>query len=373
MKITDVRALTLSCPLSKKLGGAFRNQRGSWRREMLLIRVETDDGLVGWGESFALPSVGSVIVSKVLRPLVIGKDPLDHEALWESMYFGLGYGGVKGVMVEALSGVDIALWDIRGKQQSRSVSELLAAAIGTSTIRARVDCYAAGLFYEPLVDLLDEARGYVEKGFRAIKMKVGLGLDEDLARVAAVRKAIGDDTTLRVDANCGYDVSDAQSLEQRMRAFNVDWLEEPVIVEDLHGYRMLKENSEIRIAGGEGEYTRWGFRELLSVVDVAQPDVIRCGGLTEMVRILQMAAQRKVPIAPHQWAGAVCQAATLHISAVAPTFETFEYDGTPNALRESLTREPFDCRDGTVAVPKSPGLGIELDDDALARYLVAVS
>lgn len=373
MTITNLHSLTLSSPLPRKLGGAFRNQSGWWRRDTLLIRVESDEGLVGWGESFAIPEVGSVIVSKVLKPLVIGRDPLDYEGLWERMYFGLGYGGVKGVMVEALSGVDMALWDLRGKHQEKSVGELLSAALGGVSLRPRVACYATGLYYEPLDDLLAEARSYVEQGFTAMKMKIGLGIDEDLQRVAAVRQAVGSAVSLKVDANCGYDVNDAQELEQRLREFNIDWFEEPVIVEDLHGYRMLKDNSEVRIAGGEGEYTRWGFRELLPVVDVAQPDVARCGGLTEAVRILQMAAQRQVPIAPHAWSGAVCLAASLHLAAVAPTFEIFEYDRTPHPLREALTKEPFDYRDGTLAVPSGPGLGIELDDEALARYLVAVS
>lgn len=381
MRITDVRSFTLSCALPRKLGGAFRHPAGWTRRETLLVRIETDAGLVGWGESFALPAAGGPIIRQILAPLLLGEEVPGSAvvstappgvALWERLYFGLGYGGVKGTMVEALSGVDLALWDLRGKAEGRSASALLAEALGTETVRSRVACYATGLYYEPLDDLLAEARSYVDQGFRDMKMKIGLGLEEDLARVAAVRRAIGSEVRLKVDANCGFDLDTVREMEHRLREYEIDWLEEPLIVEDIQGYRSLREGAGIRIAAGEGEYTRWGFRELLPVVDVAQPDVIRAGGLTETAGILRMAAEQKVPIAPHAWSGALCLAASLHVAAVAPTFEVLEYDRTPNPLRDALVREPFDYSEGTVAVPQGPGLGVEPDPEAVLRYVTAV-
>jgi D-galactarolactone cycloisomerase len=278
-------------------------------------------------------------------------------------------------MVETLSGVDIALWDLRGKQEERSVSHLLADALGIapSAIRTQIPCYATGLFYEPLPELLAEARSYVDQGFRAIKMKIGLGLEEDLARVRAVREAIGPDIVLKVDANCAYDLAGARRMDERLREFDIDWFEEPLRVEDLEGYVALSDANQIRIATGEGAYLRWGFAELLPFIDVAQPDVIRAGGLSELVHIMRQARDAGVSVSPHAWAGAVCLAASIHLSAVAPTFETFEYDRTPNPLREQLTREPFRCENGVLDVPTSPGLGIDLDSEAVVRYVVAVT
>lgn len=374
MKITDVRAYTLACRLPRKMGGAFRNPGGWDSRQALLVRVETDTGLVGWGESFAFPSVGSAIVRDVLRPMLIGQDPLQGEPLWDRLYFGLGYGGVKGAMVEALSGVDIALWDLKGKFLGKSVSQLLAEDLDVPAqrIRHRVDCYATGLYYEPLADLLSEARAYLDEGFRALKMKIGLGEDEDLRRVRTLREAIGADVNFKVDANCAYTLAAAREMERRLRPFDIDWFEEPLRVEDLVGYEALKQEREVRIASGEGEYCRWGFDALMPLVDVAQPDVARCGGLTEMVRIVRRAAELGCPIAPHAWTGAVCLAASLHVAAVAPTFEIFEYDRTPSPLRDALTREPFHYSDSTLSVPQGPGLGIDLDVDVLLRHTTAV-
>jgi len=357
------------------MGGAFRNPGGWDTRQAHLIRIETDSGHVGWGESFAFPSVGAVAVRDVLRPLLLGQDPSGGAALWDRLYFGLGYGGVKGSLVEALSGVDVALWDLRGRILGRSVSELLAEELGLpdSDRRRRVPCYATGLYYEPLPELLAEARGYVDQGFSAMKMKTGLGLEEDLARVRAVREAIGPDITLKVDSNCAHTLPVAVTMEERLREYGVDWFEEPLRVEDLTGYAALHTARRVRIAAGEGEYCRWGFAALLPHVDVAQPDVARCGGLTEMVEILKLAREQNRAIAPHAWTAAVCLAASLHVAAVAPTFEILEYDRTPSPIRDALTRTPFHCEAGILTVPEGPGLGIELDLDELLRYTTSVT
>lgn len=370
MKITDVRALWLSAPLDKPLGGSSRKK--IWfNRQAVLVEVHTDEGIVGIGEAFTIPEVALVAISQFYKPMLLGENPLDIERLWEKMYFGAGYSGVKGVMVEALSGIDIALWDIRGKAEGQPVWQLLPSSLHPFT-PSPLHAYAAGGFWSPLAETIAELTGYVERGFDGVKMKVGLGIEEDARRVAAVREAIGDHVKLMLDANCGYTAEQAIELGKRVEECNVYWLEEPVIVEDWDGYRKVRESLNVKIAGGEGEYTRWGFRELMGrgCVDVAQPDTMRCGGLSESVKIAQIAAQHHVAYAPHVFCSVVGLAASLHIAAVAPTFEIFEFDMTPNPLRTHLAKTPIEAQAGRVQVPHGAGLGIELDNDALARYAV---
>ncbi|MCS6859767.1 MAG: mandelate racemase/muconate lactonizing enzyme family protein [Abditibacteriales bacterium] len=371
MRITDVRALWLSAPLEQPIGGSSRKK--TWfNRQAVLVEVHTDEDLVGIGEVFTtVPEVALVAVSKFYQPLLLGENPLDIERLWEKMYFGAGYSGVKGVMIEALSGIDIALWDLRGKVENRPVWQLLPSS-SRPLSPAPLPAYAAGGFWAPLADTLAEITGYVAHGFASVKMKVGLGIEEDGQRIAAVRQTIGNDVKLMIDANCGYTADQAIALGKRVEEHNVYWFEEPVLVEDWDGYKKVRESLSMKIAGGEGEYTRWGFRELIGrgCVDIAQPDVMRCGGLTESVKIAQIAAQHNVAYAPHVFCSIVGLAASLHLAAVAPSFEIFEFDMTPNPLRTHLAKTPIEVKDSRVSVPNGAGLGIELDDDALARYMV---
>jgi D-galactarolactone cycloisomerase len=285
---------------------------------------------------------------------------------------GAGYSGVKGVMVEALSGIDIALWDLRGRAEGKPVWQLLTPASRPPRLPASLPAYAAGGFWAPIKETLAELTGYVERGFNGVKMKVGLGIEEDAQRVAAVRKAIGNDVKLMLDANCGYTAEQSIDLGQRVEEQNVYWFEEPVIVEDLDGYQKVRESLNVKIAGGEGEYTRWGFRELIGrgCVDIAQPDTMRCGGLTESLKIAQIAAQHKTAYAPHVFCSVVGLTASLHLAAVAPTFHIFEFDCTPNPLRTHLATTAIEAKDSRVTVPDAPGLGIQLDEESLARYAV---
>jgi L-alanine-DL-glutamate epimerase-like enolase superfamily enzyme len=375
VKITDVRALWLSAPLDKPIGGSSRKK--IWfNRQAVLVEVHTDEGSVGIGEAFTVPDIALVAISKFFKPMLLGENPLDIERLWEKMYFGAGYSGNKGVMVEALSGINIALWDLRGKVEGKPVYELLRSLspchLATLSPCQSLEAYAAGGFWSPLEETLAELTGYVERGFNGVKMKVGLGIEEDTRRVAAVRKAIGDNVKLMMDANCGYSVEQAIDLGKRVEEQNVYWFEEPVIVEDWDGYQKVRDSLSMKIAGGEGEYTRWGFRELIGrgCVDVAQPDTMRCGGLSESIKIAQIAAEHNTAYAPHVFCSVVGLAASLHVAAVAPTFHIFEFDCTPNPLRTHLAKTPIPVKDSRVTVPNGAGLGIELDEESLARYTV---
>ncbi len=382
MRITSLQAYPLRCALADPFA---YSQKWVTHRTALLVKVVTDEGLTGWGEIFchdAWPAAAA-LVDRVFAPLVVGQDPLNVSVIWETLYAWSRDYGQKGLTTSAISGIDIALWDILGKAAGLPVSTLLGGRF-----RERVDCYATGLYrteaslQSPDV-LAQEAAGYVEQGFRAVKMKVGFGHSRDVESVEAVRCAIGADVDLMVDANHAYDAIGAIRLGRAIAPHRISWFEEPVVPENLDGYAAVRQALDIPIAGGEAEFTRYGFRDLISrgCVDIAQPDVCVCGGLSEGIKISSMARTWGVRCLPHVWGTGVAIAAALHLLAALPNTPSslsagtpmyLELDRTENALREHVvsTRLPV-APDGTMAVPSGPGLGIEIDEDALAHYAVS--
>lgn len=377
MKITDVEVIVLRHPLSRPFGFS---QWWFEARTCCLVRVATDAGLVGWGECYGPPEPIKAVIDAVYAPLILrGADPFDNEVLWERMYNRMRDYGQKGVAVAAIAGVDIALWDLKGKAVGLPVCKLLGGVF-----RDRVQAYATGMYFTETDDLpaalAAEAAGYVAQGFRAVKLKVGLGLAADRANVRAVRAAIGDDVTLLADANHAYDPKEAIRLGRVLEEHGVYWFEEPVPPEDIAGYVEVKAALDLAVAGGESEYTRWGFRELLGrrAVDIVQPDTCGAGGLTECKRIMALAAAHGIQYTPHVWGSAVGLAASLHLAATVPdnppslhpTPLLFELDRTENYFREQLALTPIVQRAGVIAVPTGPGLGIEIDQHVLERYRV---
>jgi D-galactarolactone cycloisomerase len=287
MKITDVEVIVLRHPLSRPFGFS---QWWFEARTCCLVRVATDAGLVGWGECYGPPEPIKAVIDAVYAPLILrGADPFDNEVLWERMYNRMRDYGQKGVAVAAIAGVDIALWDLKGKAVGLPVCKLLGGVF-----RDRVQAYATGMYFTETDDLpaalAAEAAGYVAQGFRAVKLKVGLGLAADRANVRAVRAATGDGVTLMADANHAYDPKEAIRLGRVLEEHGVYWFEEPVPPEDIAGYIEVKAALDLAVAGGESEYTRWGFRELLGrrAVDIVQPDTCGAGGLTECKRIMAL-------------------------------------------------------------------------------------
>ena len=365
MKITDVKYHRLRYPVTEKFGNSF-----AWitERSSILVEISTDAGIAGWGQG-----TGSLGESDIQRH-VIGKDPFDCEVIWNALN---NSGSLRNV--GATSGVDIALWDIMGKALDVPVYRLLGGAF-----RDRIPCYASGLFRKDRPDntqaLMDEARGYVDQGFPAMKMKVGLGKAYDEQNVAAVRKAIGDDILLCVDANLAYDVGTAIDVGRSMEAYDLFWFEEPISRDDVAGYVEIKRALGMRIAGCEGLQGRWAFREFIQrrAVDIVQPDIAIVGGFTEARKVVAMASANYIPVMPHMWGAVVGLAATLHWQAsmpdasgsVNPVPSFFECDMTENGLRTALSKEPVLPVDGYLAVPQGPGLGIEIDRDVLERYSV---
>jgi D-galactarolactone cycloisomerase len=379
VKITGIRTYVLQAMLGQR--GFGWSQRVTDRRQTALCVVSTDEGVEGVGEAFYFggpAAIVAAVMDDAFGPLLLGSDPFDTSVTWDRLYNWTRDQGQKGVTISALSAIDIALWDIKGKALGLPVHKLLGGAY-----RTRARAYATGL-YEPqrvpsIPDaLVEEAQGYKAAGFTGMKLKVGYGLTTDLAYVRAIRKAIGDDLHLMVDANHAYNASEATQLARAIEPYDITWFEEPVPPEDLDGYVEVRRNSRIRIAGGECEYTRYGFRELINrrAVDILQPDLCACGGFSEMMKILAMASAANLAVMPHVWGTNVGLAAGLQLFAALPHFPErrfaaepfFEYDRSFHPLRDGVTVEQFVMKDGSLDIPDRPGLGITLDMEFVRRH-----
>jgi D-galactarolactone cycloisomerase len=264
-----------------------------------------------------------------------------------------------------MSGVDIALWDILGKVRGLPLYELLGGKR-----RDKVPVYATALYPEEPLKVASRARAFVEQGFHGVKIKVGFDLAQDIEIVRAVRQEVGKDFVVMTDANQGYNVEVALRAWEGFAEFGVFWLEEPLFVEDIEGHARLREQGKIPIAVGENLQTRYAFENFVvrRAVDFLQPDVARAGGITEVLKIAGLAAARKVPISFHTWGDAVALAASVHLSAAIPESMVMELDYTYNPLRAELLREPFELRNGYLYPPDGPGLGIEVNPEALQRF-----
>ena len=373
MKIAQIEAIVVEQQLDRPF---YFSQFEFQARQVCLVKAVADDGTYGWGEGYGPAAVVKAGV-EFLAPLALGEDPLRVEAIWSKMHLrALDYAR-RGVLVAAISAIDIALWDLRGKLLGQPVSALLGGRR-----REEVRVYATGLYFTESEDqvgaLVAEAQRYAAQGFSAIKMKVGLGVETDLRHVRAVRQAIGADIELMVDANHAYSLSEAVSLARQIEPLDISFFEEPLSPEDYDGYRELRQRTSIPIAGGECEYLLAGFRQLLSMrcVDIAQPDICAAGGLTEVKRIAALASAFQTNIIPHSWGTGIAFAAGLHlVSTLDPLpgrlrmpAAMLEMDRSENALRDTLTRPRFNQANGNVAVPTAPGLGVDVDPIYLARY-----
>lgn len=376
MRIESVQAIPLLATLEQpqRTGVASYSKLG-----VALVEVRTDTGILGYGECLARysPRIWAAIVDDLLAPLVVGADPYDTERLWTRMFRELRSfsGHSRGMLIEAIAGIDTALWDIKG----RATGLPLYALLGGAT-RTRLDAYASSIMQQDLSAMEAEAAALVERGFRAIKIKVGVGVGQDAKTVGVIRRVVGDRIDLMLDANGAYHAAEAIDLANRVQEFRIRWFEEPVVADDLEGYERIRAATTIPLAGGEAEFTRFGVRDLLArkVLDVIQPDVARSGGVSETKKIADLASAHHVAYAPHVgFSGAVCVAATLHLAAAATNFLTYECIHTANPLRERLALRPVGGPDqlteGQIPIPPGPGLGIDLDPDVIRRYRVTTS
>jgi D-galactarolactone cycloisomerase len=379
MKIVDLKIHVLKSPLAEPF--AF-SQGWVRQRSATLVEVSTDDGLVGWGEAFTQglepPQIGAAVIEHALKPLVVGEDPLDTEVLWHRMYQRTRDFGRKGSVVSGISAVDTALWDIAGQFHGLPIHKLLGGAF-----RQRVQPYATG-FYRlrgpgEAARLAEEALRHFGNGFTQMKVKLGFGVEDDIACMNAVGKALqGKPVRLMIDTNHAYGRSEALRLGHALADFDLRWYEEPVVPEDLQSYAELRRRLPMAIAGGENEHTLYGFQEFLGAgcVDVAQPDISSCGGLSGGRHILALAQAHGVQVNPHVWGSAIAQAAALQFIAAVPVAHhslfaqepVLEYDQSSHPFRQRLVTRPMQMVDGWVAVPDGPGLGVEVDRSVLAEF-----
>ncbi|MCC6231194.1 MAG: mandelate racemase/muconate lactonizing enzyme family protein [Verrucomicrobiales bacterium] len=381
MKITQVEAFVLESPYENQPPTGADEAHGV--KHCLLLKVTTDEGLVGWSDVETAPHIAASVVDappsgvgmfEGLRSLVVGEDPFEVERLWDKVYRGTSYFGRRGVAMQVLSGFDIACHDLMGKAIGRPVHKLLGGAR-----RNRVRAYASTLFRSTPDAMRRAAAFYRARGFTAVKFGWGVfGRDrrQDVALVAAAREVLGPDIALLVDPGWMVDRSaqDAIELCRALEPYDIFWLEDFLHPECLEGYAKVKAAGvRTRLAAGEQEATAWGFRELIrrGGIDVVQPDLTRCGGFTQARRIAWEAEHAGVDVCPHAWLTDLLTAASLHFNAVLPRALFLEYNVCENPMLREVIRNPVTLDpDGFIPVPQGPGLGIEIDETAVRRFCV---
>ena len=374
MQITDVEAVVLR-------QAALNEGIADGSQDDLVILISTDEGITGIGEVDSAPEAvqalvhqrGSHAVATGLRDALIGEDPLDVERLWDRMYRSVIYVGRRGIAIHAISGIDIALWDLKGKALGRPVCELLG-----TPVRDRVRAYASMLMPDTPEETAERVAVLRDQGFTAIKLGWGpLGRDagHDVKLAAAAKEAGGAGTEIMIDAGLGYvaDATTAIRVARELEELGIYWLEEPFEPDEYEAYAELADSVDIPVAAGEQDVTRWGFRELIERghVDLVQPDVTRCGGITETLRIAELAREHGVPTVPHAWKSGIIKAASLHVNAVLPDALFQEYCVADTEINTRLTQQrlPLEA-DGCVAIPTAPGLGVDLDPDVFESLRV---
>ena len=358
LKITDVETWVLNC-------------------DSLFVVVRTDQGITGYGESSPM-NVRAIasLVNEALKPRVLGQDALERERLWEDMFFSTYKLGVMGVQPEALAGIDIALWDIFGKVTGQSLWQLFG---GRRRDRVRVYASIGGGAEATPADMARRAAKAVAEGHTMVKLRMDWGARRtdanpahDWAVASEVRKAIGDKVELGFDPNNGFSVSTAIRLGRRFQdELGLVHYEEPVAQYDYAGLAQVVAALDVPVAAGEHEYTRWQFRDLITQahVDILQPDLVKCAGITEGLRIAALASTYNRMLVPHQTQPAIGTAANLHFTACFTREERAqEYDINPKrAILNRVIHPPLEQKNGYLAVPDGPGLGIEVDEAELRK------
>src|SRR6266853_1305221 len=356
MKIVDIRTTPLSYRCEPPYGSAGGMQA---RRGGLLVEIETDERVIGIGEAGVGGGATQSVIEKQLAPMLISEDPLLIEGLWQKMFARTRQFGRRGIVMNAISGIDIALWDIAGKSANLPLYRLLGG------YRDRVEAYASGGFYQEgksIDDLAGEAEGYRARGFKGMKMKVGRNPstqthlrhlvdhaelcqtepEEDIARVAAVRRALGPQAKLMADVNCAWSPSFAIEMGRALEPYKLYWIEEPVATDDIDGSARVADALATPIAGYETEIGLYGFRELITrgAVDIVQPDIAWTGGFSECRRIAALAQAHHLMISPHAFASAITLASPLLFTPSTPRGLVLNFDQTPTGWRDVLRKEP---------------------------------
>ena len=379
IKIIDVKVHVIKSSL--EIPFAF-SQGWVNQRSATLVEIKTNSGLVGWGEAFCQglepPEISAAVIENALKPILLDQSPLNIEVLWYKMYNSTRDYGRKGSVVSGISAVDIALWDIAGKYYDQPVYQLLGGAF-----RTKIKPYATG-FYRikgkgEASRLADEALSHFENGFDHMKVKLGFGIDDNLKCMERIGHALKNkNVTLMIDTNHAYGRSEALTLGKNLQSYKLRWYEEPVVPEDIKGYAELRSKLDIPIAGGENEHTLFGFKSLFenNAIDIAQPDIGSCGGITGAKHIINLAQSFGVEVNPHVWGSAIAQAASIQVIASIPEthFSIFtrqpilEYDQSSHPFRRKLLSKPIELVNGMINIPDDKGLGIEVNLETIKKY-----
>jgi galactonate dehydratase len=361
-------------PLTASLQAGTRTSQGDYGAvSIVLVEVRSADGLVGHGECLARfgARVYALFINEVLAPRLVGQSAFDIRRHWQQMRASLS-GRAGGMLIEAIAGVDIALWDLVGKAVGQPVHRLLGG-IG----RPYVDCYASSINWADPQRMREQTQAAIAMGFKAIKVKLGQPVECAIEAATIVREAAGRAIRLAADANWAYSVDEAVRVGEALQALDYWFFEEPIRPEDMAGYRHLRGKLSMMLAAGESDFTVEQAAQLIEprLVGIVQPDVARAGGITETRDIATLAQTHHVGYAPHVgWSGALCVAASLQLAAAMPAFVSFECMFIGNPLRDELcTRRVGDAAslvDGQLAVPQGAGLGVEIDWDAVQRYRI---
>ena len=371
MKITGIKTRIVDCPIPEE--HRVRSGAGyKLARQAAFVEITTDEGIKGYGPcSFGSASLdlGSVasLIENTYAPAILGEDPHRIEHIWDKIYYGAitRVHGPRSVGVAMLSAVDIALWDIKGKALGVPVYELLGGAV-----KDPVPLYVSSVYWSPPEEAAAQARTFVEQGFKAFKVKVGLDVRNDIESLHAIRDEVGYDVDMLVDANQCYTRHLALKVGRELEKLDVLFFEEPLPVDDVEGHAFLADKLDVRIATGENMYTRWDFMPFFKekAIHVVQADSSRCGGISEAKKIFDIASGFNLHAIPHTFSDALTVASSVHLVASAANAPLMEYDRTYNPIQTELVKNPPEVHDSVIELPKGPGLGVEIDWDFVADH-----
>lgn len=382
IKIVEVEAIPLSARFADIFGGldkvppsllhpaAHYQTVPRYGQFSTIVKITASDGTVGIGEAWGLPLPGpaATIVNEIYRPMLLGQPPETISSLWESLYFQAErIGNTRGFMMEALSGVDIALWDLQAKRDSKPLYALLGGQL-----HEYIDCYASPVrFTETPGEAVELAQDFVRQGFGAVKVKAGRSVDRDVTQIVALREALGPQIKILVDFNCGYTVQQTIDFAREVEQFDIYWLEEPLPPENIEDLAIIRKTINIPLCTGENEFSLNQFRQILKrgAVDVINPNVTRAGGITGIVRINAVAQSFSTDIALHGVGAGLMLAASLHLMSTFSNSRLFEYNQLLNPLRDKLVRPAPGFKAGSLQVPTGAGLGVELDGKVITNYI----
>ncbi|MDR6550838.1 mandelate racemase/muconate lactonizing enzyme family protein [Paenibacillus qinlingensis] len=383
LHIVDIQAVPLAAKWEQLFGG-IENVPASLLRPAAhfqsvprlgqfstIVYITASDGTIGIGECWGLPlsSVTATIVNHLFRPLLIGRDPRDIGPIWEMLIKSAeSLGHTRGFMMDAISGIDIALWDLEGKRRGQPLHEMAGGKL-----RDHIACYASPIrFSDNTQDTIDNAREFTDLGFTAVKVKAGRTIENDAAYIGAIREALGPDIRILIDFNCSFTVQQTIEFAREVEQYNIFWFEEPLPPDHVDELAQIRKAINIPVSTGENDFSVQSFRLLAEkgAVDIINPNITRCGGITGLQRIQSVIEPHGVQTALHGVGAGIMMSASLHMMSTLRNGLVMEYNRFLNPLRETLIEPAIAFKDGLLQVPDGPGLGCSLVEETIQTFAV---